>query len=128
MNLVNVDCRNVPVLVGYAQSGKKVAGKAKMYRVKEFTYGLVYQDLNDASSFREICEIEPVAKLPVTLGKDLPVLPAMETWVNIRDLGAKGDGETDDTEVLRKLSLCIKHLCAPGLVSPDENVEAVSRY
>jgi hypothetical protein len=71
LNLVNVDCRNVPVLVGYAQSGKKVAGKAKMYRVKEFTYGLVYQDLNDASSFREICEIEPVAKLPVTLGKDL---------------------------------------------------------
>lgn len=29
LNLVNVDCRNVPVLVGYAQSGKKVAGKAK---------------------------------------------------------------------------------------------------
>ena len=45
LNLVNVDCRNVPVLVDYAQSGKKVAGKAKMYRVKEFTYGLVYQEL-----------------------------------------------------------------------------------
>ena len=29
LNLVNVDCRNVPVLVGYAQSGKKVAGKSK---------------------------------------------------------------------------------------------------
>ena len=100
-----------------------------MYRVKEFTYGLVYQDLNDASSFREICEIEPVAKLPVTLGKDLPVLPAVETWVNIRDLGAKGDGETDDTEAFEKaVSLHKKHLCAPGLVSSDENVEAVSRY
>ena len=111
LNLVNVDCRNVPVLVGYAQSGKKVA--AKMYRVKEFTYGLVYQDLNDASSFREICEIEPVAKLPVTLGKDLPVLPAMETWVNIRDLGAKGDGETDDTEVFEKAVSLHKNIYVP---------------
>ena len=110
LNLVNVDCRNVPVLVGYAQSGKKVAGKAKMYRVKEFTYGLVYQDLNDASSFREICEIEPVAKLPVTLGKDLP---AMETWVNIRDLGAKGDGETDDTEVFEKAVSLHKNIYVP---------------
>ena len=113
LNLVNVDCRNVPVLVGYAQSGKKVAGKAKMYRVKEFTYGLVYQDLNDASSFREICEIEPVAKLPVTLGKDLPVLPAMETWVNIRDLGAKCDGETDDTEVFEKAVSLHKNIYVP---------------
>ena len=113
LNLVNVDCRNVPVLVGYAQSGKKVAGKAKMYRVKEFTYGLVYQDLNDASSFREICEIEPVAKLPVPLGKDLPVLPAMETWVNIRDLGAKGDGETDDTEVFEKAVSLHKSIYVP---------------
>lgn len=113
LNLVNVDCRNVPVLVDYAQSGKKVAGKAKMYRVKEFTYGLVYQDLNDASSFREICEIEPVAKQPVTLGKDLPVLPAMETWVNIRDLGAKGDGETDDTEVFEKAVSLHKNIYVP---------------
>ena len=107
------DCRNVPVLVDYAQSGKKVVGKAKMYRVKEFTYGLVYQDLNDASSFREICEIEPVAKLPVTLGKDLPVLPAVETWVNIRDLGAKGDGETDDTEAFEKAVSLHKNIYVP---------------
>lgn len=113
LNLVNVDCRNVPVLVDYAQSGKKVAGKAKMYRVKEFTYGLVYQDLNDASSFREICEIEPVAKQPVTLGKDLPVLPAMETGGNIRDLGAKGDGETDDTEVFEKAVSLHKNIYVP---------------
>ena len=113
LNLVNVDCRNVPVLVDYAQSGKKVVGKAKMYRVKEFTYGLVYQDLNDASSFREICEIEPVAKLPVTLGKDLPVLPAVETWVNIRDLGAKGDGETDDTEAFEKAVSLHKNIYVP---------------
>ena len=113
LNLANVDCRNVPVLVDYAQSGKKVVGKAKMYRVKEFTYGLVYQDLNDASSFREICEIEPVAKLPVTLGKDLPVLPAVETWVNIRDLGAKGDGETDDTEAFEKAVSLHKNIYVP---------------
>ena len=64
--------------------------------------------------FREICEIEPVAKLPVTLGKDLPVLPAMETWVNIRDLGQKVMARLMIRKFLRKLSLCIKHLCAPG--------------
>lgn len=102
LNLVNVQCKNVPVLVDYVQSGKKVDVKEKQYRVGEFTYGFVYDDLNATSDFREICRIEPVAKVPAKLEKDLPVLPAMGEWVNIRDLGAKGDGETDDTEVFEK--------------------------
>lgn len=102
LNLVNVDCRNVPVLVDYAQSGKKVNVEDKLYKVKEFTYGLVAENLNATSVFCEICEIEPMAKAPAKLEKDLPALPAMETWVNVRDLGAKGDGETDDTEAFEK--------------------------
>lgn len=102
LNLVNVQCKNVPVLVDYVQSGKKVDVKEKQYRVGEFTYGFVYDDLNATSDFREICRIEPVTKVPAKLEKDLPVLPAMGEWVNIRDLGAKGDGETDDTEVFEK--------------------------
>lgn len=64
LNLVNVDCKNVPVLVDYTQNEKKIIGESKLYRVKEFTYGLVYQDLNSVSSFQEICEIEPVSSIP----------------------------------------------------------------
>ncbi len=113
LNLVNVDCKNVPVLVDYAQTGKKVDVKDKMYKVKEFTYGLVYADLSTASAFREICEIEPASGMSVKRAKDLPQLPAMESWVNIRDLGAKGDGETDDTGVFEKAISQHKNIYVP---------------
>lgn len=33
---------------------------------------------------------------------DVPSLPAMSSWVNVRTLGVKGDGDTDDTAALQR--------------------------
>ena len=40
--------------------------------------------------------------MPAPVKSDLPDLPARDTWVDIRTLGAKGDGSTDDTAVFQK--------------------------
>ena len=34
-------CKNVPVFALFRESGKKVAGKGAMYRVRSFNYGLI---------------------------------------------------------------------------------------
>jgi hypothetical protein len=96
VNMINIDCRNVPVIVKFRVSGKKIEPTMPMYKVKDFTYGLVITDLVTNSEFKTISNIEPLQKFPLKLVKDIPDLPPMETWVNIRELGAKGDGETDD--------------------------------
>lgn len=101
VNLTNIDCRNVPVMVKFRPSGKKVEPGLPMYKVKEFTYGLTMTDLVTNSEFKTISKIEPLQKLPLKLTKDIPDLPPMETWVNIKELGAKGDGETDDLKVFQ---------------------------
>ena len=102
VNLLNIDCRDVPVLVNLRQSGEKIESGFKMYKVKDFTYGLVMDSMTANSGFRTIKEIEPLKTFPLSLTKIIPALPPMETWVNIKELGAKGDGETDDLEVFRE--------------------------
>lgn len=40
--------------------------------------------------------------LPEVSIPDYVPMPIVESWINIKDLGAKGDGQTDDTEVFLK--------------------------
>jgi hypothetical protein len=113
LNLLNVYCKNVPVLVSYLQSGKKVEPKEKQYRVEDYTYGLVLNDMTTPSHYETISRIAPLAQFTVPAVNDVPALPGMETWVNIRDLGAKGDGETDDTKAFKDAIARHQHIYVP---------------
>lgn len=102
VNLQNIDCHQVPVLASFLKSGKKIMGLEKSYRVRDFTYGLVMADLVSDSRIETRTDLVPIDKVPAVLSPGIPALPPMEEWVNIRQLGAVGDGDTDDTRVFRE--------------------------
>ncbi len=102
INMENVVCRKVPVFACYRESGKQIAGAGEIYEVKTFSHGLHFQDVGAAPAIQDVYETAPMNALPRPVKSDLPDLPPMDTWVNIRALGAQGDGSTDDTEVLKK--------------------------
>ncbi|MFH0757600.1 MAG: glycosyl hydrolase family 28-related protein [Bacteroidota bacterium] len=113
VNLLHIDCKKVPVLAAFLQSGNTVDVPDKIYRVGEFTCGLVMEDMGSDSEFKTIIDIEPLQRLPLQGERDIPSLPDMETWVNIKELGAKGDGETDDTKVFQDAIAEYKHIYVP---------------
>jgi hypothetical protein len=101
INMENVICRGVPVFAAFRESGKEQKG-GPTYVVKTFSHGLHYDDLGATPSIRDVFQLTPLTALPAPAKPDIRDLPPMNTWVNIRKLGAVGDGKTDDTTALQK--------------------------
>jgi sugar lactone lactonase YvrE len=100
VGLENIACRNVPDLALFQDTGVRFAGRRCPYVVDRFTHGL---HLGRKDSPREITttlSTLPVDELPAPVVSDVTPLPASETWVNVRNLGAIGDGRADDTAAL----------------------------
>lgn len=102
VSLRNIDCRKVPVLVKYRRSNTETLGNGNIYRVKNYTQGAHIDNMAADPEVKTISDLQPLKELPGSAQKDIPSLPQMNTWVNIRDLGAKGDGTTDDTKIFQE--------------------------
>ncbi len=102
LSMINVVCNKVPTLISYRESGEKISGESTIYKVKEFTYGMHISEMGAAPKNTTVADMEPLKKLPALPVNDIPSIPATSTWVNIADLGAVGDNETDNIDIFRE--------------------------
>jgi hypothetical protein len=101
VSLKNIDCSNVAVLVNYRDGKDKIAGKGAIYKVKQFMQGLQMDSLHADPVIKTIADIETLKTLLPPVQKDIPDFPSIDTWVNLKSLGAAGDGITDDTKSIQ---------------------------
>ena len=101
INMENAICRRVPVFASFRESGRKMNVPGELYQVKTFSHGLRFPDIGAAGAIASVFDAAPVTAMSPPVKSDLPDLPPRDTWVNIRSLGARGDGATDDTQAFR---------------------------
>ena len=102
VNLENNVYLDVNTAVLFRESGKQIAPNQPRYRIKTFIHGRQYAGSVAGSVVKTTEQIEPLAADPPEALSDVPMLPPTASWVNIKTLGAKGDGVTDDTEAIIK--------------------------
>jgi hypothetical protein len=98
----NATAANTPVFARFRDSGKTVSGQGRAYRVANFTYGLTLPGLGQMGEYKTNAEITPLGAAPAVQAPALRALPPVSEWTNVRTLGAKGDGQADDTATLQK--------------------------
>jgi hypothetical protein len=96
----DVVATGTPVFARFRDSGKTV-GRAGAYRVKEFTYGLTLPAVGALGHYETRFTAEPLASVPAAGPALIRALPPVDEWTDVRSLGARGDGKTDDTAALK---------------------------
>ncbi len=98
----NAILQDVPTFALFRESRKTVPGKGAIYRVTDFNYGLIVPSEGMTGTIGMRYEAAGLNTLPAPLPPAIHALPPTETWVNVRTLGVKGDGATDDTAAILK--------------------------
>lgn len=93
---------NVPVFALFRESGKQLAAKGPVYRVRRFNHGVIVPAPGRTGEVGTVYEAEALSSMPAPLGPAIRPLPRTEEWVNVRTLNVAGDGKTDDTAALQK--------------------------
>jgi sugar lactone lactonase YvrE len=97
VTLVNVACSDVP---HFSLGENPLKAPAAHYVVDRFSQGLMIGADGREDGIATRHRARALAKPAEPLPSDIPALPGMRDWVNVRSLGAKGDGQADDTEAL----------------------------
>ena len=98
----NAVAGDTPVFVRFRDSGRVLAGQGRHYRVSDFSHGLKLAGLGTTGDFATDVTMAELAEMPARREPAIRALPPVAEWVDVRDLGVKGDDETDDTAALQQ--------------------------
>lgn len=98
VNFTNILCSDVP---HFYSGDEKISAPSKHYVVENFSLGLeIGPDGREQGIHLRHHERKLSSPAPM-IASDIPALPPMKDWVNVRTLGVRGEQSADDTDALQ---------------------------
>ena len=102
INLESIVCRQVPVFARFRESGRQLGRRRRDLPGEVLSHGLTLPAMGATGEIQTKYDAAPLKSLPPPTPDAIRGLPPIASWVNLRTLGAKGDGVTDETALIQK--------------------------
>ncbi|RXH54355.1 glycosyl hydrolase family 28-related protein [Granulicella sibirica] len=103
INVEDALCDRVKTFAQLRDSGKTFSGAGPTYRVATFSHGLTFDSPKARGVIVTRIDAKAIPSLPPASAPAIQALPTQTNWANALELGAKGDGSTDDTAALQHI-------------------------
>ncbi|MGN6620337.1 MAG: glycosyl hydrolase family 28-related protein, partial [Sphingomonas sp.] len=98
----NALASDTPVFARFRDSGRTVTGKGRTYRVTDFGYGMTVPGLGEMGRYETVMKADAMPSMPSPQSPAIRALPAQADWINVKSVGVRGDGTTDDTAAIQR--------------------------
>ena len=98
VTFTNITCSNVP---RFYSGDEKVVAPAQHYVMERFSLGLEIGPDGREQGIHLRHRERKLSRPATAVASDVPALPPMDKWVNVRTLGVKGEQGADDTAALQ---------------------------
>lgn len=103
INIKDCQLKSLENVVEYKDTGRNIAVEDYQCTVKRYVHGIISSDVYpDKQIHDQIYRFAGELDYGM-LKSDIPALPEMKSWINVKEYGLSGDGVTDDTEKLQEL-------------------------
>lgn len=105
ITLENIACAHVPHFITNApnvKGGEAIVNRSPYFVEEHFSVGL---DVGPDGREHEVAmhhREHALKSEPASVPTDIPALPVVSSWIDVRSLGVKGDGATDDTAAIQR--------------------------
>ncbi|MCR5736436.1 MAG: SMP-30/gluconolactonase/LRE family protein [Eubacterium sp.] len=104
INIRNCQLKSLENVAEYKDTGRNIPVEDYQCMVKRYVHGIMVSDIYPEKQIHDqIYRFAEEINYEI-LKTDIPQLPPMKSWVNVKEQGVCGDGVTDDTEKIQELA------------------------
>lgn len=102
INIMDSSCEEITKIAEFRESGRQIEAPNQSFYIQHFSHGLHIDGIGQTPIIDTRLKTSIASSEIKVFENPARQVPSNQSWINVKDLGANGDGNFDNTQILQK--------------------------